>query len=103
MAEPLQMQDQALTKTFNQEEDDSLRAKSNAQDQVQALHGPPSNPKSNSRAPGLGAAPGIKSKSSKLSNAAKEKKPPEASRYQLFVKAMTAKLKSEDPTCNQVR
>ena len=32
----------------------------------------------------------------------KDEKPPETSRYQLFVKAMTAKLKAEDPYCNQV-
>lgn len=31
----------------------------------------------------------------------KEERASETSRYQLFVKAMTAKLKSEDPTCNQ--
>jgi hypothetical protein len=32
----------------------------------------------------------------------KDEKPPETSKYQLFVKAMTAKLKAEDPYCNQV-
>ena len=72
-----------------------------SKNQVQNQNNLHSNAQSHVQEPGMDPEAASNS-DSKLQSAEKDGKPPETSRYQLFVKAMTAKLKSEDPTCNQV-